>query len=74
MKKSSTKRLLSYITVHNKLLIISLLTAIINVFFTLLNPILIGDAIDFIIGKDNVEKTASFRSTPYISSKNFLVS
>lgn len=54
MKKSSTKRLLSYITVHNKLLIISLLTAIINVFFTLLNPILIGDAIDFIIGKDNV--------------------
>lgn len=55
MKKSSTKRLLSYITVHNKLLIISLLTAIINVFFTLLNPILIGDAIDFIIGKDNVD-------------------
>ena len=43
MKKSSTKRLLSYIT------------AIINVFFTLLNPILIGDAIDFIIGKDNVD-------------------
>ena len=55
MKKSSTKRLLSYITVHNKLLIISLLTAIINVFFTLLNTILIGDAIDFIIGKDNVD-------------------
>lgn len=55
MKKSSNKRLLSYITVHNKLLIISLLTAIINVFFTLLNPILIGDAIDFIIGKDNVD-------------------
>ena len=55
MKKSSTKRLLSYITVHNKLLIISLLTAIINVFFTLLNPILIGDAIDFIIGKGNVD-------------------
>lgn len=55
MKKSSTKRLLSYITVNNKLLIISLLTAIINVFFTLLNPILIGDAIDFIIGKDNVD-------------------
>lgn len=55
MNKSSTKRLLSYITVHNKLLIISLLTAIINVFFTLLNPILIGDAIDFIIGKDNVD-------------------
>lgn len=55
MKKSSTKRLLSYITVHNKLLMISLLTAIINVFFTLLNPILIGDAIDFIIGKDNVD-------------------
>ena len=55
MKKSSTKRLLSYITIHNKLLIISLLTAIINVFFTLLNPILIGDAIDFIIGKDNVD-------------------
>ena len=55
MKTSVTKRLLSYITVHNKLLIISLLTAIINVFFTLLNPILIGDAIDFIIGKDNVD-------------------
>lgn len=55
MKNSSTKRLLSYITIHNKLLIISLLTAIINVFFTLLNPILIGDAIDFIIGKDNVD-------------------
>lgn len=55
MNKSSTKRLLSYITVNNKLLIISLLTAIINVFFTLLNPILIGDAIDFIIGKDNVD-------------------
>ncbi|MDY4078458.1 MAG: ABC transporter ATP-binding protein [Clostridium sp.] len=55
MKPSVTKRLLSYITVHNKLLIISLLTAIINVFFTLLNPILIGDAIDFIIGKDNVD-------------------
>lgn len=55
MKKSSTKRLLSYITIHNKLLMISLLTAIINVFFTLLNPILIGDAIDFIIGKDNVD-------------------
>ncbi|MDS0526449.1 ABC transporter ATP-binding protein/permease [Clostridium sp. SHJSY1] len=55
MKSSVLKRLLSYIRPYMKYLIIALLSAIISVFVTLLSPILIGKAIDYMIGLGNVD-------------------
>ena len=48
------KRLLYYTKTYAHYLLIALICAIINVSFTLISPILIGDGIDFIISKNNV--------------------
>lgn len=52
---SSIKRVLKYIKKYSFLLSLSILFALITVGFTLYIPILIGDAIDLIIGKSNVD-------------------
>ncbi len=51
---SSLKKVLRYIGRYKLLLPVTLLFAFITVALTLFVPILIGDAIDLIIGKDNV--------------------
>jgi ATP-binding cassette subfamily B protein len=55
MKTSVLRRLLSYIKPYTKYLIIAFISAIISVFITLLSPILIGKAIDYIISPKNVD-------------------
>ena len=59
MKKSNTlKRVLKYIGKYKILLPVSILLAIVTVSLTLYVPILIGDAIDLIIGKGQVDIAA----------------
>lgn len=58
MNYSVLKRLLSYIKPYKGYLILSFISAIISVAFTLLNPVLIGKAIDQVLssGKVNYDK------------------
>lgn len=53
-QKSTLKQVLEYIRKYNFLLILSILFAVVNVVFTLYIPILVGDAIDQIIGPSQV--------------------
>ena len=55
MKIKTLKRALSYIGKYKYLLPISTLLAVVTVALTLYVPIIIGDAIDLIIGKGNVD-------------------
>ena len=57
-KPSTLKKVLKYIGKYKFLLPITLLFATLTVALTLYVPILIGDAIDLIIGKDNVDFAA----------------
>lgn len=52
--KSALKRILSYIRPYMPLLVLSLLFAAVTVILTLYVPILIGDAVDYIVGKNKV--------------------
>lgn len=54
------KRVLSYIRPYSFSLVLSILCAIVNVALTLYVPVLIGDAIDCIIGKGDVAFTTLF--------------
>ena len=54
-KKGTLKRVFRYIGNYKILLVISSLFALISVALTLWIPILLGEAIDLIIGKDNVD-------------------
>lgn len=54
-QKSTVKKVLSYIKKYRFLLVLSLLLALATVAATLYIPIIIGDAIDLIIGENNVD-------------------
>ena len=68
MQKQLLKRLLIYIKPYKFYLIISLLSALLSVIITLLNPILIGKAIDCIIGVNNVNFTRILKITLVLAS------
>lgn len=51
------KRLMVYTKPYNKHMFIAIFSGIINIAFTLLTPILIGNAVDVIVGKNNVNFT-----------------
>ncbi len=55
MKKNTLKRLLSYVKPYAPLLLLSLIFAVGTVMCTLYAPLLIGDAVDCIVGKGNVD-------------------
>ena len=57
---STVKKVLSYIKKYRFLLVLSLLLALATVAATLYIPIIIGDAIDLIIDKDNVDFNGIF--------------
>lgn len=59
-KKTTLIRVLSYIKPYSIYLIFSLLMTAVNVALTLYVPILIGDSIDYIIGKGHVDFTLVF--------------
>ena len=53
--KGTMKKVLKYIGRHGFFLALSMILAVVVVALTLYAPILIGDAIDLIVGKDNVD-------------------
>ena len=60
LQLSSVKRVLRYIKKYRILLGLSIILSLITVGFTLYIPIIIGDAIDLIIGEGNVELNKIF--------------
>jgi len=54
------KRILKYTKPYNKYIIIAFISAVINISLTLLTPILIGNGVDLIVSKDNVDFTNLF--------------
>ena len=58
INKSVLKRLLRYAKPHAGFLLLALVSAIINVSLTLCGPILVGRAIDYVIGPDQVDFAA----------------
>lgn len=55
MNTTIIKRILNYTKSYKKYIVIAFISAVINISLTLLTPILIGRAVDFIVGKDNVD-------------------
>lgn len=53
--KGTLKKVLKYVGRHGMFMVLSMILAAVVVALTLYAPILIGDAIDLIIGKDNVD-------------------
>ena len=58
MNRSVLKRLLRYAKPHAAFLLLALVSAIISVSLTLYGPILVGPAVDFVIGPDQVDFAA----------------
>lgn len=54
MNTTIVKRILKYTKPYNKYILIAFISAVINISLTLLTPILIGNGIDLIVGKGNV--------------------
>lgn len=67
MKISVLKRLLNYIKPYKFHLIIALLSAIITVCSSLLNPILIGKAVDYIICINNVDYSGILKISLFLA-------
>lgn len=55
MKKSVLKNLLAFVRPYRGYLIVSLFSAVISIALTLLGPVLVGDAIDFIVDQHHVD-------------------
>lgn len=72
MNKKTLKNVIKCLSPFKFLIILSVLFSLINVFFTLYIPMLIGDAVNLIIGKNNVDFAAIFqiliRAVIYISA------
>ena len=60
------KRLLKYVKPYRALLFVAVLSSFVSVAASLLTPVLIGDAIDFIVGKDNVDFSAVIKYIGYL--------
>lgn len=60
------KRLLKYVKPYRALLFVAVLSSFVSVAASLLTPVLIGDAIDFIIGKDNVDFSMVIKYIGYL--------
>ena len=58
MQKGTVSKVLKYIKKYRFLLVLSLALAAASVALTLYVPVLIGDAIDYIIGENNVDFAA----------------
>ena len=62
MNKNTIKRAIKYIGKYKGLVILSIVLSLISVLLSLYVPVLIGNAIDFVVGQDNVdlEKVLSY--------------
>lgn len=61
MKKSVLKRLMIFVRPYRGYLIGALLSAVVGTALTLLGPVLVGDAIDFIVDQNQVDFPSIFR-------------
>ena len=68
-RRKTLKRVLQYIDKYKYYLIISILFATVTVALTLYAPILIGNAIDLIVGKANVDFSGIIRILVWLSNK-----
>lgn len=64
--KELVKRLLKYVRPYRFLLFVAVISSFISVAASLLTPVLIGDAIDFIVGKDSVDFGEVIRYIGYL--------
>ena len=55
MNKKTIKRAIKYIGKYKGLVVLSIVLSLISVLLSLYVPVLIGSAIDFVVGQDNVE-------------------
>lgn len=62
------KKLLKYIKPYKKHVVLIFLSALLSVVFTLLTPILIGNAIDYVVGPGNVSFPEIFRILSYLAA------
>ena len=62
MNKKTIKRAVKYIGKYMRLVVLSIVLSLISVLLSLYVPVLIGNAIDFVVGQDNValEKVLSY--------------
>ena len=74
MKKSLLKRVFSFVRPYRIFLLGAIVSAVISVAFTLLAPVLVGDAIDFIIGPGNVNFPAVLRLLVFLVCSILLAS
>ena len=71
MDKKTIKRLLTYCKPYRFLIMLLTLLSIVSVVFTLLTPVLIGQAIDLLVGKNQVHfQWSSVVSKILANSKN----
>lgn len=67
MKKTSTlKQILNLLKPHAPLVVLSLVCAVLSVALSLIIPILVGNAIDYIIGPENVDFSAIGKILIYV--------
>ena len=69
-QKGTLRKVLKYVQRHGFFMVLSILFAAITVALTLYTPILIGDAIDLIVGKGQVDfgESRLYSSKPVSSS------
>ena len=66
MDKKTIKRLLTYCKPYRFLIVLLTLLSIVSVVFTLLTPVLIGQAIDLLVGKNQVHFQALLNKLIFI--------
>lgn len=74
MDKKTIKRLLSYCSPYKFLIISLTVLSIVSVIFTLLTPVLLGQAIDLLVGKNQVDFQGLFNKLIFIGVVVLIIS
>ena len=74
MDKKTIKRLLTYCKPYRFLIMLLTLLSIVSVVFTLLTPVLIGQAIDLLVGKNQVHFQALLNKLIFIGIVILIIS
>lgn len=74
MDKKAIKRLLSYCSPYKFLIISLAVLSIVSVIFTLLTPVLLGQAIDLLVGKNQVDFQGLFNKLIFIGVVVLIIS
>ena len=74
MDKKTIKSLLSYCSPYKFLIISLTVLSIVSVIFTLLTPVLLGQAIDLLVGKNQVDFQGLFNKLIFIGVVVLIIS